>query len=78
MTSNIIYIVALGVGFKCPRKIHLNTQEGVTVNAFLRAYCCPFNHNSDGPVPAYCLVVLIFHMRRPHAGCNNQKPSQGG
>ena len=22
----MIYIVALGVGFKCPRKIHLNTQ----------------------------------------------------
>ena len=26
MTSNIIDIVAFGVGFKCPRKIHLNTQ----------------------------------------------------
>ena len=26
MTSNMIYIVALGSGFKCPRKIHLNTQ----------------------------------------------------
>ena len=26
MTSNIIYIVAFGVGFKCPSKIHLNTQ----------------------------------------------------
>ena len=26
MTSNIIYIVAYGVGFKCPRKIHLKTQ----------------------------------------------------
>ena len=26
LTSNMIYIVALGVGFKCPRKIHLNTQ----------------------------------------------------
>ena len=25
MTSNMIYIVALGVGFKCPHKIHLNT-----------------------------------------------------
>ena len=24
----MIYIVALGVGFKCPRKIHLNTQWG--------------------------------------------------
>ena len=26
MTSNMIYIVALGSGFKCPHKIHLNTQ----------------------------------------------------
>ena len=26
MTSNMIYIVALGVGFKCPCKIHLTTQ----------------------------------------------------
>ena len=26
LTSNMIYIVALGVGFKCPRKIHLNTH----------------------------------------------------
>ena len=24
----MIYIVALGVGLKCPRKIHLNTQCG--------------------------------------------------
>ena len=35
MTANMIYIVALGVGLKCPHKIHLNTQwgaeEGVTV-----------------------------------------------
>ena len=26
MTSNMIYIVALGGGFKCLRKIHLSTQ----------------------------------------------------
>ena len=26
LTSNMVYIVALGVGFKCPRKIRLNTQ----------------------------------------------------
>ena len=29
LISNMIYIVALGVGLKCPRKIHLNTQWGV-------------------------------------------------
>ena len=28
MTSNMIYIVVLGVGLKCPRNIHLNTQCG--------------------------------------------------
>jgi radical SAM superfamily enzyme len=28
MTSNMIYIVALGGGFKCPRKLHSNTQGG--------------------------------------------------
>ena len=26
MTSDMIYIVALGIGLKCPRKIHLNTE----------------------------------------------------
>ena len=29
MTSNMIYIVAFGVGLKCPRKIHLNKQCGL-------------------------------------------------
>ena len=28
MTANMIYTVALGVGLKCPRKVHLNTQWG--------------------------------------------------
>ena len=28
MTSDMIYILTLGVGLKCPRKIHLNTQWG--------------------------------------------------
>ena len=26
MTSNMIYVVGLGVGLKCSSKIHLNTQ----------------------------------------------------
>ena len=37
MTSNIIYIVAFGVGFKCPRKIHLNTQGEVDMTEAGRA-----------------------------------------
>ena len=28
VTSNMIYIVAIGGSFKCPRKIQLNTQWG--------------------------------------------------
>ena len=37
MTSNMIDIVGFGVGFKCPRKIHLNTQweRGVKKCQFL-------------------------------------------
>jgi hypothetical protein len=31
MTSNMIHILALGVGLKCPRKIHLNTQCPSTI-----------------------------------------------
>ena len=33
ITSNMIYIVALGGGFKCPRKIHLNTQCPSAIDA---------------------------------------------
>ena len=38
MTSNIIFIVALGVGFKCPHKIHLNTQCPPDFQTFLRSW----------------------------------------
>ena len=31
MTSNMIFIVAFGVGLKCLSKIHLNTQWGGVV-----------------------------------------------
>ena len=27
ITANMIYFVAFGVGLKCPRKVHLNTQK---------------------------------------------------
>ena len=44
LTSNMIYIVALSVGLKCPHKIHLNTQlgEGGGTNA-------PLPPGSAGP-----------------------------
>ena len=38
MTSNIIDIVAFVVGFKCPRKIHLNTQCGGVIKTQKPAY----------------------------------------
>ena len=52
MTSNMIYIVALGSGFKCPHKIHLNTQ-------------CP-ESNSSGKSPsksiATSLLIVTHHL----------------
>ena len=38
MTSNMIYIVAFGGGFKCPRKIHLNTHCPPRTNSLLHVY----------------------------------------
>ena len=37
LTSNMVYIVAVAVGFKCPNKIHLNTQWGGGQLPLLRA-----------------------------------------
>ncbi len=41
MTSNMIHIFALGVGFNCLRKIHLNTQCP-------RSIICRHNFNKFG------------------------------
>mgnify|MGYP001455518152 CR=1 FL=1 len=38
MTSNTFYNVAFVVGFKCPRKIHLNTQCGGVIKTQKPAY----------------------------------------
>ena len=38
LTSNMIYIAALGVGMKCPRKIHLNTQCPPSPTTLLTTY----------------------------------------
>ncbi len=35
MTSNILHIIPFGVGFKCPCKIHLNTQNE-NLNIFVK------------------------------------------
>ena len=51
MTSNMIYILALGVGFKCPRKIHLNTQWGGKGTDYAHRI-------SDLPPALVCLIAL--------------------
>ena len=38
MNSNMFYVVALGVGFKCPRKIHLNTQCPPPLKKMMTSY----------------------------------------
>ena len=40
LTSKMIYIFALGVGLKCPHKIHLNTQCPPPVEIGLTAKIC--------------------------------------
>ena len=45
MASNMIYIVEIGGGFKCPCKIHLNTQ-------------CP-GSNSTGESPSESCYFLV-------------------
>ena len=52
MTSNMIYIVALGVGFKCPRKIHLNTQWGGVGQVVTQGL----------------LIEIVFHLLLPKFG----------
>ena len=49
MTSNMIYIVALGGGFKCPRKFHLNTQyhAGKGLHSIQKEYLKPSEANSE-------------------------------
>ena len=59
LTSNIIYIVALGVGFKCPRKIHLNTQCPPPLHLVLPA---PLGLPNDPPnIALVCTVLPLVH-----------------
>ena len=59
MTSNIFHIIAFGVGFKCPRKIHLNTQWGgqVMPNTFITNAPPGF---SDLPLVLYLDITKII------------------
>ena len=54
LTSNMFYIVAFGVGLKCPCKIHLNTQ-------------CP---PPQSPVPTVlCSSALLTRLPKPKRSC---------
>ena len=64
MTSNMIYIVALGVGFKCPRKIHLNTQwEGgikYTQKKIRRLlWTAPFSNHGAIHIEHFCILMFL-------------------
>ena len=63
MTSNKIYIVALGGGFKCPCKIHLNTQcPPPPIPQFFRpSYGPSVKELSDLlMIPCECCLLLFF------------------
>ena len=72
MTSNIFDIIAFGVGYKCPRKIHLNTQWGGGGYLFLLLFSVYNVHtyNMGGiMVPWWMKNILLLnlreHIRRP-------------
>ena len=58
ITSNMIYIVALGVGFKYPHKIHLYTQCPPCVDSF---YTLSMYKNKKilNPSPPHLVHVII-------------------
>ena len=56
INSNMIYIVAFGVGFKCPHKIHLNTQCPCSIE-FLPARLIIFEILS--PLLLYYIYFLL-------------------
>ena len=62
----MIYIVALGVGFKCPRKIHLNTQWGGRGQKM--AKFCP---RSCWMPPTLCVQMDFTRTFQANAKCNN-------
>ena len=63
MTSNMIHIVALGVGLKCPPEIHLNTQWGRGGEGLPPA--------SDGPAAKPSIAYDLKAMRPETESINN-------
>ena len=58
MTSNIIDIVAFGVGFKCPCKIDLNTQGGGALCVEM-GFTWTFPRNQDATVKLKSELISI-------------------
>ena len=63
MASNMIYIVALGVGLKCLRKIHLNTQCHLSMKQFFSCFTeipiCPVRTEEHGSEATF---KISFHI----------------
>ena len=62
----MIYSIAFGVGFKCPPKIHLNTQWGGGANISLHP--SPWlTHENLGPIRVKCCFVDTTYKLEPFA-----------
>ena len=61
MNSNIIYNVALGVGLKCPRKIHLNTQSPPGSDRVKRANDIQMRFYKNFLAPLFSLSLSLGH-----------------
>ena len=59
MTSNIFHIVAFGVGFKCLRKMHLNTQWGGGALCVEMGFTWTFPRNQDAKVKLKSELISI-------------------
>ena len=70
MTSNIFHIVAFGVGFKCPRKIHLNTQWGGGVKNASQYLTdtLMLNQSGEGDRFSTSITVCTLQYFKPSAG----------
>ena len=68
MTSNIIYIVALGVGLKCPRKIYFSTQCPPSKSAYVMYewYLLVGDYGGNGLVGRIDSVHEIFDRASGH------------
>ena len=75
MTSNIIDIVAFGVGFKCPRKIHLNTQCPLSDPPTALPRYMNFSFENKNPNQKPSIFPALIILPGTHRRYKNEKPS---